>query len=59
MCRAAGGTPFYQRVTALLHKRTGIRTEDVTVILVENGHEDCSSGRAQANYIEPPVRAWR
>jgi 4-oxalocrotonate tautomerase len=50
---------FYERVAALLHERTGIRTEDVTVILVENGREDWSFGRGQASYLELPREAWR
>jgi len=50
---------FYERVTALLHERTGIRTEDVTVILVENEREDWSFGRGQANYLVLPRESWR
>lgn len=50
---------FYRRLSELLGDRTGLRTEDLAVILVENSREDWSFGRGQANYLELPREAWR
>ena len=50
---------FYGRVARLLAERTGMRTENVAVVLVENEREDWSFGRGQASYLELPRDAWR
>jgi 4-oxalocrotonate tautomerase len=50
---------FYRRVAGLLAKRIGMRTEDVSVVMVENAREDWSFGRGQANYLELPRERWR
>jgi 4-oxalocrotonate tautomerase len=50
---------FYRRLAELLTERTGMRTENVAVVLVENDREDWSFGRGQASYLELPRDAWR
>jgi 4-oxalocrotonate tautomerase len=50
---------FYRRVAGLLAERIGMRTEDVSVVMVENAREDWSFGRGQANYLELPRERWR
>ncbi|MGB0097896.1 MAG: tautomerase family protein [Solirubrobacteraceae bacterium] len=50
---------FYRRLSELLGDRTGLRSEDLAVILVENSREDWSFGRGQANYLELPREAWQ
>lgn len=50
---------FYRRVAGLLAERIGMRTEDVSVVMVENAREDWSFGRGQANYLELPREQWR
>jgi 4-oxalocrotonate tautomerase len=50
---------FYRRLSELLADRSGLRTDDLAVTLVENGREDWSFGRGQANYLELPREAWR
>jgi hypothetical protein len=42
-----------------LTERIGMRTENVTVVMVENEREDWSFGRGQASYLELPPDAWR
>jgi 4-oxalocrotonate tautomerase len=50
---------FYRLLSALLAERTGLRIEDLAVIMVENGREDWSFGRGRASYLELPRDAWR
>jgi phenylpyruvate tautomerase PptA (4-oxalocrotonate tautomerase family) len=50
---------FYGRLARLLAERTGMRTENLAVVLIENGREDWSFGRGQASYVELPREAWR
>jgi 4-oxalocrotonate tautomerase len=50
---------FYRGLADLLAERIGMRTENVTVVMVENGREDWSFGRGQASYLELPRDAWR
>jgi 4-oxalocrotonate tautomerase len=50
---------FYGRLAELLADRIGLRTENLAVILVENGREDWSFGRGQASYLELPREHWR
>jgi 4-oxalocrotonate tautomerase len=50
---------FYRRLAGLLAERIGLRTENLTVAMVENGREDWSFGRGQASYVELPRDAWR
>jgi 4-oxalocrotonate tautomerase len=56
---AAVKQAFYRRLSQVLSDRTGLRADDLTVILVENNREDWSFGRGQANYLELPPAAWR
>lgn len=50
---------FYRRLGELLAERTGTRTENLAVVMVENKREDWSFGRGQASYLELPRDAWR
>lgn len=50
---------FYRCLAGLLTERIGMRTENLAVVLVENGREDWSFGRGRANYLELPREAWR
>jgi 4-oxalocrotonate tautomerase len=50
---------FYRRLAELLAERTGMRTENLAVVMVENEREDWSFGRGQASYLELPRDAWR
>ncbi len=50
---------FYRRAADLLAERAGLRTEDVTIVLVENAREDWSFGLGQASYLELPPERWR
>jgi len=50
---------FYDRLAELLAERTGMRTENLAVVMVENQREDWSFGRGQASYVELPRDAWR
>jgi len=50
---------FYRRLAGLLAERTGMRTENLAVVMVENEREDWSFGRGQASYLELPRDAWR
>ncbi|HEV3047612.1 MAG TPA: tautomerase family protein [Solirubrobacteraceae bacterium] len=50
---------FYARLSELLAKRAGMRTEDLTVMLSENEREDWSFGNGRASYAELPREAWR
>ena len=50
---------FYGRLAGLLAQRTGMRTENLAVVLVETGREDWSFGCGQASYLELPREAWR
>ena len=50
---------FYRRLAGLLAERIGLRTENLTVAMVENGRDDWSFGRGQASYVELPREAWR
>ena len=42
---------FYRRTAELLHQRTGIRLEDVLIILSENDLADWSFGNGIAQYV--------
>jgi phenylpyruvate tautomerase PptA (4-oxalocrotonate tautomerase family) len=57
--RAEVKQAFYARLAELLAERTGLRAEDLTVVLVENGREDYSWGLGRANYLELPREQWR
>jgi 4-oxalocrotonate tautomerase len=50
---------FYRRLAELLAERTGMRTENLAVVMVEDEREDWSFGRGQASYLELPRDAWR
>jgi 4-oxalocrotonate tautomerase len=50
---------FYRRLARLLAERTGIRTENLAVVMIENEREDWSFGKGQASYLELPRDAWR
>ncbi|HEY3775624.1 MAG TPA: tautomerase family protein [Solirubrobacteraceae bacterium] len=50
---------FYRRLAELLGERTGMRAENLAVVLVENEREDWSFGRGQASYLVLPRDAWR
>ena len=50
---------FYKQLAGLLADRVGLRTEDLAVILVENGRADWSFGRGQASYLVLPREQWR
>jgi 4-oxalocrotonate tautomerase len=50
---------FYRRLAELLADRAGLRSENLAVIMTENGREDWSFGEGQANYLELPREAWR
>jgi 4-oxalocrotonate tautomerase len=50
---------FYRRLAGLLAERTGMRTENLAVVMVENEREDWSFGHGQASYLELPRDAWR
>jgi len=50
---------FYRHLATLLEERIALRSEDLAVVLVENGREDWSFGRGQASYLELPREAWR
>ena len=50
---------FYQRLAALLAERTGMRLENLAVVMVENEREDWSFGHGHASYLELPRSAWR
>jgi 4-oxalocrotonate tautomerase len=49
---------FYEQLARLLGDRIGLRSEDLTVILIENEREDWSFGRGRANYLEIPSEEW-
>lgn len=42
---------FYRRTAELLHQRTGIRPEDVLIVLSENDLADWSFGNGIAQYV--------
>jgi 4-oxalocrotonate tautomerase len=50
---------FYERLAELLAERTGMRTENLAVVMIETGREDWSFGRGRASYLELPRDAWR
>jgi 4-oxalocrotonate tautomerase len=50
---------FYRRLAELLAERTGMRTENLAVAMIENEREDWSFGRGQASYLELARDAWR
>jgi 4-oxalocrotonate tautomerase len=50
---------FYRRLAELLAEHTGMRTENLAVIMVENDREDWSFGNGRASYLELPRDAWR
>ena len=50
---------FYRRLAGLLAERTGMRTDNLAVVMIENGREDWSFGRGQASYVELPRELWR
>ena len=49
----------YRRLAELLAERTGLRSEDLAIILVENERTDWSFGRGQASYVVIPREEWR
>ena len=50
---------FYGRLAELLAERTGMRTENLAVVMVETEREDWSFGCGRASYLELPPDAWR
>ena len=50
---------FYSRLAELLAERIGMRTENLAVVMIENGREDWSFGRGRASYVELPRDEWR
>jgi 4-oxalocrotonate tautomerase len=42
---------FYRRTAELLHERTGLRPEDVFIVLSENDSADWSFGNGIAQYV--------
>jgi phenylpyruvate tautomerase PptA (4-oxalocrotonate tautomerase family) len=50
---------FYRHLAGRLAERTGMRTENLAVVMIENQREDWSFGRGQASYLELPRDAWR
>jgi 4-oxalocrotonate tautomerase len=50
---------FYARVASLLESEAGVRSEDVTVVLVENQREDWSFGQGIAQYLVLPKEEWK
>lgn len=50
---------FYRRLAELLEERTGMRTGNLAVVMVENEREDWSFGGGRASYLELPRSAWR
>jgi 4-oxalocrotonate tautomerase len=50
---------FYARLAALLQERTGLRSEDLAVVLTENDRADWSFGHGQASYLVLPKDEWR
>jgi 4-oxalocrotonate tautomerase len=50
---------FYAGLCGRLADTVGLRREDLAVVLVENGREDWSFGRGDANYLTLPPEAWR
>jgi phenylpyruvate tautomerase PptA (4-oxalocrotonate tautomerase family) len=50
---------FYRRLSELLAERSGLRSEDLAVTLVENDRADWSFGRGQASYLDLPREEWR
>jgi len=50
---------FFRRLAELLAERTGMRTENLAVVMLENEREDWSFGRGRASYLELPRDAWR
>jgi len=50
---------FCRRLAGLLAERTGMRTENLAVVMIENQREDWSFGHGQASYLELPRDAWR
>ena len=50
---------FYARVAELLGERAAVRSEDLMIVLVENGREDWSFGGGIADYVEKPREQWR
>jgi 4-oxalocrotonate tautomerase len=50
---------FYARLAELLADRMDFRTENLAIILIENGREDWSFGNGKASYLELPQEKWR
>lgn len=50
---------FYARVAELLHKKPGLRKEDVVINLVEDKREDWSFGNGLASYVVLAREQWR
>ena len=50
---------FYRRLAGLLAERTGMRTDNLAVVMIENGREDWSFRYGQASYLDLPRGAWR
>ena len=45
---------LYRRITERLRESPGIRSEDVLITLVENGPDDWSFGKGEAQYVKTP-----
>jgi 4-oxalocrotonate tautomerase len=45
---------LYRRITERLREAPGIRSEDVLITLVENGADDWSFGKGEAQYVKTP-----
>jgi 4-oxalocrotonate tautomerase len=50
---------FYRRAADLLHRKPGLRLEDVAINLVENSREDWSFGNGDAQYVILPKEEWK
>jgi len=50
---------FYRRLADLLAERIDLRTENLAVVMVENGRADWSFGGGRASYVELPPEEWR
>ncbi len=50
---------FYARLAELLRESPGLRPQDVSIILVENGREDWSFGNGEAQYLVLPREQWK
>jgi 4-oxalocrotonate tautomerase len=50
---------FYARLAELLAEAIALRTEDLSIVMVENERADWSFGRREASYVVLPREQWR